>query len=149
MNVQPEQRGLILCLVWIGAVIAAGGLLWFATQSYRTRLLTEAVNTVLVRNGDARRIGSALPLPAGFSAAAVPGSWFTVINSDSRAFVFTVMRSGVAAACVALVDGSGKVGSIIPLSGNAAQVTEELPLPVYRFYAGRIEKAAGITGGFR
>jgi hypothetical protein len=142
MKLQPEQRGLLLCLAWIGAALAAGGLLWYATQTYRTRLLAAAVNKALARNGDTRRIGSVLPLSAGFSAAAVRGSWFEVINSDHRAFVFTVMRSGAASACAALVNGSGKTETIIPLSLSAAQVIEELPPPLYRFYVRRIEKAA-------
>ncbi|MDR2663832.1 MAG: hypothetical protein LBC31_12630 [Treponema sp.] len=141
MKLAPEQRSLLLCLAWIGAVIAAGGLLWYATQSYRTRLLAAAVNKALVRAGDARRVGSALS-SGGFSAAAVRGSWFEVIGSGQRAFVFTVTRSGAASACVALVDGSGNVENVIPLSPGAARVMEELPPPLYRFYVRRIEKAA-------
>jgi hypothetical protein len=142
VKLQPEQRSLLLCLAWIGAVVAAGGLLWYATQPYRTRLLAAAVNKALVRNGDTRRVGSVLS-SGGFSAAAVRGSWFEVLNSGHRAFVFTVMRSGAASACAALVDGSGKVESIIPLSPGAGQVMEELPPPLYRFYVQRVEKAAG------
>jgi hypothetical protein len=155
MKLTPEQRSLLLCFAWIGAALVAGGLLWYATQSYRTRLLAAEVNQVLARNGDTRRIGSVLS-PGGFSAAAVRGSWFEVINSGHRAFVFTVIRSGGASACVALVDGSGKIGSIIPLSPGAAQVMEELPPPLYQFYVRRIEKAAaagnkaaGDAGGAR
>ena len=131
------RRNILLCAAWIGAALLVGGLLWFFTQSYRTRLLIDAVNKSLAANGGGRIEGQ-----AGFStspASVMGGTWFTVSNSSDRAFVFALMHNGSSAACTALVDSNGKVKTIIPLSGNARQLTDELPLPVYDFYVNRIE----------
>jgi hypothetical protein len=135
---------MLLCLAWIGGVLLIGGLVWFFTQSYRTSLLTGAVNKTFARSGDSRRIER---LDSAFSTSPASfGSWFGVSNSDEKAFVFTLARNGIAAACVALVDSSNRVKTIVPLNGNAAQILEELPLPLYRFYTERIEKAAKRAG---
>jgi hypothetical protein len=140
-----ERRSLLISLAWIGGVLLTGWCLWFFTQSYRSRLLAEAVNRVLEQNGEPRR----LEVPLSSGGPALLGSWFTVSGDPSvpadavggRAFVFTVIRGGVSAACVALTDSSGGIKRILPLSGNAAQVTEELPLPLYRFYEERIKRS--------
>ena len=131
-------KRMILCFAWIGSALVIGFLLWFFTLSYRTRLLTERVNKVLAGNG-----GGRIEKPIGFPgtpSSVLGGTWFEMGASSDKAFVFTMIRNGIAAACVALVDNSGSVKTIIPLSDNARQVTEELPLPIYRFYADRIER---------
>jgi hypothetical protein len=149
----------LLCALWIVSVLLVGGLLWFFTRSFRMRLLTEDVNKVLAKSGGGQvRTVSFFP---GGSSAVLNGTWFAVQNTSgdaagnaagnaafrnaagvNNAFVFTLIRNGISAACVALVDDSGRVRTIIPLSGSARQITEELPRPVYRFYVDRIEQAA-------
>ena len=134
------NKKIFLCAAWIGSVLLIGGLLWFFTMSYRTRLLAEMVNKTLAASG-----GGKLEIQETFAqspASVMGGAWFKVSNSSDRAFVFTVMRNGISAACVALVNNEGKVKIIFPLSDNALQLTKEMPLPVYRFYADRIEKDA-------
>jgi len=142
----PNKRDTLLGLAWIGAVIVLGGLLWFFTQPYRTRLLTQTVNKTLARYAGRERIAEE-PLFPGNPAAG--GLWFELVNSDGRAFVFTMMRSGNSAACVALIDQNGKVKMILPLGSSAEQIMEELPLPVYNFYANRIEQNARKKMGGR
>jgi hypothetical protein len=137
---------MFLCLAWIGAVLLVGGLVWFLTQSYRTGLLIEAVNKTFAQNGDSRRI-ERLPSVSFSLSPSSFGVWFGVVNSDEKVFVFTLARNGIAAACAALTDSSGTVKTIVPLSGNAAQILEELPLPIYRFYTARIERATGLRRG--
>ena len=135
-----------ICLIWIGSAILIGFLLCFFTLSYRTRLLSERVNKTLAQSTGAGFSGSArIEAPIGFQGSSVSvlgGTWFDMVNSSDKAFVFTMIRNGIAAANVALVDKTGVVKAIIPLSDNARQLTEELPLPVYRFYAERIERDA-------
>ena len=141
------RRKLLLCGVWIGAALVTGGLLWFFTQTYRTRLLIETVNKTLAANG-----GMTIEAQPGFSggsASVMGGLWFSVNNSSGQAFVFTMLQNGIAAACVALTDSNGKVETIIPLSGNAQQFIEKLPLPVFRFYADRIERDARNRNFYR
>jgi hypothetical protein len=150
-----KRRGLLFTAVWIGTILVAGFLVWFLTQDLRTRFLVERINSELAGNGDSRRLETVLPKgrASGF------GTWFSLTQGTAdpagkagkagragRAFVFTMMRGNGAAACVAFVNPSGAVETILPLSGNAAQILEELPEPVYHFYAGRIEKAARLRG---
>ncbi|MDR2211737.1 MAG: hypothetical protein LBO65_09805 [Spirochaetaceae bacterium] len=138
-----KRRDLLITLAWIGAVFVTGALIWFLTQPYRSRLLAEAVNKVLVQEGHRWRLGTSL----GPEFPAALGTWFTVEGSGGKALVFTVLQSGIFTACVALTDNSGRVSSIVPLSRSAAQVMAELPLPVYQFYVNRIEGQAGIKSG--
>jgi len=126
-------------MVWIGSAILIGTLLWFFTQNYRIRLLTETVNLALAKNGGRERIDMQ-PLFGG--SPVMGGFWFKTIGSNDKVFVFTIMRGGATAACAALTDSNGKVKTMLPLSGNAEQVLEELPLSVYRFYTARIEEDA-------
>ena len=139
-------KKMYLPLIWIGASLLIGFLLWFFTLSYRTRILADKVNRALVQSvGAGSAGGERLEGPIGFPgspASVLGGTWFTMVNSSDRAFVFTMIRNGIGAAGVALVDGSGNVKAIIPLSDNARQLTEELPLPVYHFYKDRIERDA-------
>jgi len=135
---QGRQK-ILLCMVWIGSAILIGTLLWFFTQNYRIRLLTETVNKTLARNGGREHIEAQLFFKSG---PVMGGYWFKTAGSYDMVFVFTIMRGGVAAACAALTDSNGKVKTILPLGGNAEQVLEELPLPVYRFYTARIEEDA-------
>lgn len=142
----PDRRSMLLCLAWIAAALLAGALVWGLSRSYRSDVLIDAVNKSFAQSGDSRRIerlGSA-PFSLVPSSFGVP---FAVLNSDERAFVFTVARNGSFAACVALLDNSGRVTTVVPLSGNAAQIIEELPLPIFHFYTARIEKAAQLWRG--
>jgi hypothetical protein len=133
-----KRRDVLICFAWIGSALVFGVLLWLFTMPYRTRLLAETVNKALAESNagwvEIRRSFSFSP------ASVMGGAWFPVSNSAEKVFVFTVLRNGIGAACAALVDGNGKVKAILPLSSNARQIIEELPLPVYRFYASRIEK---------
>jgi hypothetical protein len=146
------NKKVTMCIAWIGGSLLLGFLLWFFTITYRTRLLTDAVNKALAENAGAAS-GLRIETPSGFfgnPSSVLGGTWFTVHNSGDSAFVFTMIRNGIAAACVALVDSAGKVRVIIPLSDNARQITGELPLPVYNFYADRIEqdlRRRGSRGG--
>ena len=142
-----NRKNILLCLAWICSTLVAGFLLWFCTQSFRTRLLIETVNKTLAENGDGRiEIQSG---PSSSPASIMGGIWFTVNNSSGYAFVFTIMRNGISGVCAALVDSRGIVKKITPIGGNAGQILSELPLPVYRFYVGRIERDAkkrNLTG---
>ena len=137
------RRNLLLCLAWIGSALLIGFLLWFFTLSFRTKLLTQKVNKALAQSGvtGGGRIEK-VPGILGGPSSVLGGSWFMLGNSLDRAFVFTMIQNGIAAACVALVDSENKVRSIIPLSENARQITDELRLPLYRFYVDRIERIA-------
>ena len=133
----------VLCLVWIGSALLIGFLLWFFTLSYRTRLLIETVNKTLALNGGGTiEMQDGFFTSAGSPASVMGGSWFALSGSSDSAFVFTMIQNGITAACVALVDNSGKVKTILPLSSNARQLIEGLAQPIFRFYTDRIEQDA-------
>ena len=134
------SKKIIPCFIWIFSVLVFGLLLWVLAMPYRTRLLTETVNKTLAESGSER-----IEMQDNFSfspASVMGGTWFSLRNSSDKAFVFTMIRNGTTAACVGIVDGGGKVKTILPLSGNARQIIEikELPLSIYRFYTDRIEQ---------
>ncbi|MDR0599207.1 MAG: hypothetical protein LBG84_03880 [Treponema sp.] len=137
-----DRRSVLLFAAWIGGTLLIGGLLGSFTRSYRLGLLAGEVNKVLAESGDTRRI-AAKPLSAGPAAL---GGWFALDGSEGQAYVFTITRGGSFAACAALMDSGGRVDAVVPLSGHAAQLSPELPPPVYRFYVNRVEKAAGRAG---
>ncbi|MDR2470859.1 MAG: hypothetical protein LBD09_01955 [Treponema sp.] len=169
----PGRRDLALCLVWIAVMLLLGGGLWFGTAPYRSRLLAERVNRALASGTDRRRVevpaAGFRPAPGG--GPGLMGTWYPVVNAAAagntgnsgggnagnsggnagnsgaaRVFVFTMIRPG-AAACAAFVDESGKVKTIVPLSGSATQIAGGLPLPLYDFYVSRIEAAARTAEG--
>jgi hypothetical protein len=133
-------------MAWIGALLIFGFLLWFFTQPLRTRFFVERVNRMLAVQGESRRVTE----PWSGKRSSGFGTWFFLTHNQAgtadRIFVFTLMRGNSAAACAALVDPSGAVEGILPLSEHASQILERLPDPVYRFYIGRIEKAAALRG---
>ena len=136
----PEIRKKILLLsAWIIAVFVIGGSLWFFTQNFRTRLLADTINKVLLEYEGITV--EALPGTYNTPASVLGGQWFKVSNSSDSVFLFTIFRYGITASCAALIDSEGRVKSIIPLSGNARQLSEGLPLPVYDFYVRRIEQS--------
>ena len=136
----PEMRRKILLLsAWIGAVLIIGGSLWFFTNNYRTRLLMETINAILRENNGITV--EALPGLYNTPASVLGGQWFKVSNSSDNIFVFTILRYGITASYAALIDLDGRVKNIIPLSANARQLNEGLPLPVYDFYVDRIEQS--------
>jgi hypothetical protein len=58
------ERKVFLCAAWIGAALLIGGLLWFFTQPYRTRLLIEAANKNLAAGGRLERQSRFFSSPA-------------------------------------------------------------------------------------
>ena len=136
----PEMRRKILLLsAWIGAVLIIGGSLWFFTHNYRTRILMETMNTILMENHSI----SVEALPGLYStpASVLGGQWFKVNDSSDSILLFTIFRYGITASYAALIDSNGRVKDIIPLSANARQLSKGLPMPIYNFYVERIEQS--------
>jgi hypothetical protein len=137
---------MLLCLSWIGAVLIIGGLVWFFTNTYRARLLVDTVNKTLITNGIYEQIDDTSFVSAN---PFIEGQWFALSNSSNHVYAFTLMYGGNTAACAAFTGEGGGVIAILPLGGNSNQIIEELPPPVYRFYANRIEQTAQKRMGGR
>jgi hypothetical protein len=134
-----ELRDRAVFVGWIAGLVVAGALIWSLTQPLRVRLLMRSVNRVLVLREDSRRLLTPLAAPR---VEGIPGSWYSLLNSDSNFFVFPVMRDGILVPCGAQVSGEGKVEEIIPLSAHAGQVSGSLSQGIMQIYIRRIENAA-------
>lgn len=136
------RRNLLLCCAWIGSCIVLASFLWFFTRGLRADFLIREANRVIARTGDPRRLDEA----AG--KAGELGMWFTLVevprgtSVPGTVLVFTLMNGSVSAACAAFVDDGGTLEKIVPLSEHAAQISGELPGPLYAVYKDRIETAA-------
>ncbi|MDR1586621.1 MAG: hypothetical protein LBS57_04110 [Treponema sp.] len=133
-----ELKDRAVFMGWIAGLVIAGALIWSLTQPLQVRSLMRSVNRTLALRGDSRRALA----PYASRADGPLGVWYSLVNSDSRLFVFAVMRDGVLVPCGAEVSGEGVVGEIIPLSAHAVQVLSGLPRGVLKTYIRRIENAA-------
>jgi hypothetical protein len=143
--VPRDLKDKAVLLGWIGGLLLAGLLLWGLTQPLQARYLLRAVNRVLVSRQDSRRLSA--PLGRHPVSANPMGIWYSMIDSDSVMCVFAVMRDGILVACGAQVSGEGRVEELLPLSGHAKQVIDQLPRAVTALYIRRIEKAAAGRSG--
>jgi hypothetical protein len=126
---------------WAAGMILIGCMAWFFTQPLRASLLMRSANKVLLDIQDPRRLENPLPLSA-MSKGMVPlGTWYGLAGSGDRALVFSVIRDGIFVSYIAMVSGQGRVESLIPLSGHAAQILERSPREFIRPYIRRIEAA--------
>ena len=145
-----------LLLGWIAALILMAGLCWIFIQPVMSRSLLKAVNRVLEKSGDTRRLGE--PLPSAFSSGR-PGffgisGWYTMgevplrqagnsgrlnVSNESRALIFTFIGEGTFFPCAAVVAPGGKVQEFIPLSSHGEKIMKQLSPGILSIYARRIE----------
>ena len=124
---------------WIAGLTLAALLLWSLTFSFRATLLMRSVNRFLTETEDTRRLSEPL---SQFSGHFPIGCWYSVEDSDSFFFVFTVFRDGILVPCGAEISPDGKVKNIIPLGGHAKQAWDRIPRGMINIYIQRIESAA-------
>jgi hypothetical protein len=139
---------------WIGGLLLIGGLCWFLSAPVRGQLLMKAVNRVVARDGDPRRLDAPIPLPDLKPEAVRMGTWYTMAFSGegSRAVVFTLIAEGRFFPCLAELNREGRVEEIIPLSGHGESIFGRLSPGNIQIYIRRIEGSieesiAGAEGG--
>ena len=129
-----KEAGLILG--WIAGIILIAGLFWHFTLPVRSQNLLRSVNRALVQSGDGRRLEAPVSLKPDFSGM---GSWYTMIQSEDRAFVFTFIGEGTFFPCAAVVSPEGTVMEFIPLNRHGDRMLSRISPEVLRLYARRIE----------
>jgi hypothetical protein len=142
----PRLKDASIFMGWIGGLLLIGGLCWFLSTPLRSRLLMKAVNRVLVRTGDSRRLDAPIPLSELGPKALRMGTWYGIAFSreGSRAVVFTFIAEGRFFPCVAEVNREGSVKEIVPLSRHGEAIFKGLSPGSLQIYIRRIE---GIRGG--
>jgi hypothetical protein len=137
----PRLKDAGFLTAWIAGIILVAGLSWFFTQSTRNYFLRMAVNRVLERSGDSRRLGS--PLPAAKSGL---GSWFNttsggIVPDGNRVYIFAFIGEGTFFPCAAVLSPQGKVNEFIPLNNHGTRIMKRIPPGILDIYTRRIEGA--------
>jgi hypothetical protein len=131
---------------WIGGILLIGGLCWFLSAPLRSRLVMRAVNRVLTRIDDPRRLDAVIPLSELRPDALRIGSWYNMAFSreGSRAVVFTLIAEGCFFPCLAEINQEGRVENIVPLSRHGERAFRGLSPGSIQIYIRRLE---GLKGG--
>ena len=139
----PALKDRVIFLGWVTALILALTLLWSLSFPIRAAFLMRSTNRVLASMEDGKRLSA--PLIRPFPGPVPLGCWYTLAESDSLFFVFTIMRDGILVPCGAEISG-GLVTGIIPLGGHARQVFDRIPREIIQIYSRRIESVVAGKG---
>ncbi|MDR2742593.1 MAG: hypothetical protein LBB98_10630 [Treponema sp.] len=143
-DLPPPVRRMGLFAGWIAGLILISALLWGLTQPVRNRALLNGVNRILSTVGEEIRLETALSSWGMPGRAVQSGTWFTTVNSEEWAVVFTVASDGVFTPFLALISPDGKASPFIPLSIHAEAVFQRLPPGQFRIYARHIETSYAL-----
>jgi hypothetical protein len=123
---------------WLLGILLLGGLVWYGTQDARIRRMIRSVNMVLEAREDPRR------LQAPLFPRLIPeqGSWFSLIGTQGKAVVFSVIAKGTFLPFAAMISPEGEVEELIPLTGNSIRMADCLSPETIAIYIRRIEAAA-------
>ncbi len=146
----PSQRfkDVFILAGWILGILLIGGLLWFFTQNFRDTRMIRTINRVLINNQESRRLESRLSGGTRSGKNFQNYQRFSLAGSRGVAVVITVYPNSIPASCVALVNSSGVMDSLIPLDDHSVQAMgriEKKSLDVYKRYIEENEKR--IRGG--
>jgi hypothetical protein len=142
-NLPPPVKEWGVFAAWIGALLLVGTLAWALTGPVRSRVLIRQANRSLVRQD------SIIRLDAPLSTLTVPGRisqigfWFTLLDSEKHGVVFSIMSGSFNAVVLGIVDVSGRVEELIPLSANARSQFSAIPVGTMNLYLRRIEESYG------
>jgi hypothetical protein len=135
----PVLRDRAIFMGWIAGLVLVASLLWSFSFSFRAACLMRVTNKALITMGDKRRLSA--PLPNSYAGPVPMGCWYSLSESGSIFFVFTVMREGILVPCGAEISEDKKVIEIIPLGSHARQVIDRMPRTLIQVYIHRIESA--------
>jgi hypothetical protein len=142
----PRLKDGSIFAAWIAGILLIGGLCWLLSMPLRSHLLMKAVNRVLIRIDDSRRLDAVIPLSELKPGALRLGTWYSMAFSGegNRAVVFTLIAEGYFFPCLAEINQEGRVEDIIPLSRHGEKIFRRLSPGNIQIYIRRIE---GIEGG--
>lgn len=125
---------------WLMGIFLLGGLLWYGTQQARANMMIRSVNMVLEALDDPRRLRS----PLSFRSTQEQGSRFSLVGTNGRAVVFSIITEGTFVPFVAMISPEGKVEELVPLTGNPGYVLDRLTPGTITIHTRRIEAAEAL-----
>ena len=136
-----DLKNTAVCAAWIAALILAGWLLWFFTETPRERELARSVNRILADRGETIVLGGVSTKNRRLFS---PGAEFPLVTGDGNPaggsfLVFQLISGGTALSCGALIDPQGRVERLIPLGTHGEQIFDRLPAGIMEVYIRRIE----------
>jgi len=142
----PALKDRAVLAAWIVGLVLVASVIWSLTFSFRLNVLMHATNRALAAAEDTRRLSG--PCPVLFRTRDILGGWYTIAGSDSRFFVFAVMRDGILVPHGAEISAEGQIVEMVPLGSHARQVVDRIPRGMIDVYARRIESvfASAIPG---
>jgi hypothetical protein len=126
---------------WIVGIILLGGLVWYGTQGARASVMIRSVNMALAAQDEPWRLKS----PLSFRSSPEQGSRFSLVETNGRAVVFSIISDGTLVPFAALISPEGKVEKLVPLTNNSAQVQERLTAGLITVHTRRIEAAEALV----
>jgi hypothetical protein len=120
---------------WLMGIFLLGGLLWYGTQHARANVMIRSVNTVLDALDDPRRLKD----PLSFRSIQEQGGRFSLVGTNGRAVVFSIITEGTFVPFVAMISPEGKVEELVPLTDNPGYVWERLTPGTITIHTRRIE----------
>lgn len=136
----PGLKDLGVFAGWILGIFLLGGLLWYGTQGARASMMIRSVNMVLAALEEPWRLKSPLP----FQSIPEQGSRFSLVETNGRAVVFSIITEGAFVPFAALISPEGKVEKLVPLMDDSAQVLERLTPGAIAVHTRRIEAAEAL-----
>jgi len=144
-SIVPALKDRAILAGWIAGLALAVALLWSLTLPMRLGVLMDAANGALASAGDPRRLSG--HSPRQFQRGELLGGWYYLAGSDSRFFVFAIMRDGILVPHGAEVCAEGRVVEMVPLGGHARQSADRIPQGFFDAHARRIEAAFAASFG--
>ncbi|MDR1858015.1 MAG: hypothetical protein LBQ69_00935 [Treponema sp.] len=146
INIPSALKDRAIFLGWIAGLALLASLAWSLSFQFRSACLMRSANRVLVSMKDDLHLSAPLAVP--FAAPGPLGCWYSLVNSNSRFFVFAIMRDGILVPCGAEVSETGEVTRLVPLGSHARKVMSRIPQGVIQVYVRRIESAVakGMAG---
>jgi hypothetical protein len=136
----PGLKDLGIFAGWILGIFLLGGLIWYGTQGARDSVMIRSVNMVLAAREEPRRLKS----PLSFRSIPEQGSRFSLVETNGRAVVFSIITEGAFIPFVALVSPEGKVEELVPLTDNSARIMDRLTPGAITVHTRRIEAAEAL-----
>ena len=134
-----------ILLAWIAGLILISSLCWVLSKPLRTELLRRSINNALTQTGSPRQLGAALAHDAVGSGFDRLGSWYNLDNGE-KAVVFSIIADGIFLPCTAIVNASGKVVNLIPLSSSGEKILNRISPGIIQLYVRRIEYGLSEAG---
>ncbi|MDR2342974.1 MAG: hypothetical protein LBD86_00400 [Spirochaetaceae bacterium] len=129
--------------IWMVMLMLTGILLWGFTIDLRNDIMVKTVNKILDDAGEKRKVVAAISTWHIPGSVTQFGTWYTMTGQEN-AVIFSIIAEGIFSPCLAIINGDGRLDSLIPLTVNADRLISRINPGYLRVWIDRIEKNAAI-----